>query len=311
VTSWAVWALDRQATLSGGATHLWYLVRQLIRAGVCDPLDTDGYILGMVFGELSFGVPFRWFGNEGLGIPRNDAAIDAAFDSMRKRLLADALRSDPGLLEREIWRIFEVPGRPSRQLGVPNERGWISALTTLSASGEIDRYRLHDAVLDALARDITAYQATWFASLWHALDPAPAERERNQARLLHLLGHPVPVVVQFSLDEMDALAAGGTLDAKGFSAEVDGVLLTMPVATARHALGLLDRIAVTQPSARTQALVATATGLLHASASVRAASARLIATRAVNGDTEVAAAIEANGGALTDREAGRLRAITA
>ena len=46
----------------------------------------------------------------------------------------------------------------------------------LRRDGRIDRDRLLDALLDALASDLSAYRSTWYTRLWRDLKPTPDER---------------------------------------------------------------------------------------------------------------------------------------
>lgn len=303
VTAWAEWALDRNATPSALAGGTWWLVRKLMRAGVCDPLDTDAYILGMVFGlsDRDYTVRSRWHGNAHLGIPRDDVAMKEwrdRYEGDGRVKLADRLRADPGLLDHEIWRIFEVPGRPSLQLGHLRRDGrdwWIDTFVDLVTRGDIDRDRVLAAAIDALARDISQLQSKWFIALWHALEPTPDERLHFQPQLLHLLTHPVSSIDRFSLDELDLLDQAGVLDVGRFVEDIDGVLLTAPVALAEAAVRMLDRIGRREPDHGIEVGVATASALLHANPKVRARAAKVLDVSPQRDAPQVVDAIERAG----------------
>jgi len=300
VTAWATWALDRQARPSGRGEGMWTLVRKLIRAGVCEPLDTDAYIIGMLFGLGSYQFNMPW----------DDEACRRHMDAVRVQRTDHLLLADPGLLEHEVWQIFEVPGRPSRQLGhtKPTRDRWTVALVTLSREGHLDRDRLLTATLDALARDITAFQANWFIGLWWTLRPTLPERQQHQQAVLHLLGHHVSAIVNFALGELERTQDGGAPGAPTLLVKaIEPALLTMPVATVKQALKLLDRIAKEDVSGRRSAVAAAATGLLHTNAAVRAATVRFIVRHAHGLDAELASVVQASLDGLTPEEQEKLR----
>ncbi|MET0715559.1 MAG: DUF6493 family protein, partial [Mycetocola sp.] len=302
ITAWAEWALDRNASPSGSADALWWLVRKLIRARVCEPLDSDGYILGMISGlsdhwYLRRG---RWTANEHNGVPGDPAAYDQWYKRYHSGTptLVELLRADPELIDQEIWRLFEVPGRPSCGLGPPDRNGkdgWITAFVTLADDGEIDRMRLLDTTLDALARDISQYQTRWFVALWQALEPTNEERATFQDSLLHLITHPVNTVVRFALGELTRLEYVGGVDAARFCAEIDGAVITGSVDVAQAALSVLARLAQRDPTNATTAAVPLASGLLHANVRVRQTAARLLDQSPARDEPTVRNAIEAAG----------------
>lgn len=300
-TAWASWALEGQARASGRAPGMWMLVRKLIRAGVCEPIDTEAYTIGMIFGILSFDYNrrSRW----------DHEQVFAHAQGVRQTKLADVLLEDPELLDHDVWRIFEVPARPSRQLGCgPRDRpdGWTRAFVSLAASGHLDRDRLLDATLDSLARDIRHRHANWFIRLWRTLEPTSEERTRRQDRLLHLLAHRATGVVDFALDELTTIDGLGRLDAPAFIEEVSGGLMTMPVATVSRALRLLARMATADSRYRTEGLVAATSALLHVNARVRRSAISLMVRQGRPGDFGLIEAIETHRGALSREEVGAL-----
>ncbi|MDE0805542.1 MAG: DUF6493 family protein [Acidimicrobiales bacterium] len=311
VTKWAEWALEREARPSGRADGLWVLVRNLIRAGVCEPLDSDAYILGMIFGIGSprYHIRSRVHGVHSLGIPRDEEAIEKYRDANRSWSVLGSFLDDPSLLDHEIWRIFEVPGRPSRQLSASSadsRDGWIDAFVTLSAEGRISRQRVLESTLDALARDVTQHQSKWFVALWTALGATRDEGASNQERLLHLLDRSVPAVVQFALRELGQLQKEGRLDAEAFISEIEGPLLTMPVATAKAGLRMLDRVGKAHPELRSDALLATTSALLHDHSKVQDSAIQILAKRRGPIDPDLESAIDANSDALTTQQRSQL-----
>ena len=110
----------------------------------------------------------------------------------------------PGLLEHEIWRIFETePGRGAVQIfalamhGALPEASWEVALAQLASEGKISRDRLLDASLDGLSRDFHDMRARWFTVMHDRLEPSLEERAARGARYLAFLGSHNPSTVNF------------------------------------------------------------------------------------------------------------------
>jgi hypothetical protein len=313
VTSWASWACERQARKSGRAFGLFGLVRPLIRAGVCDPLDTDAYILAMVFWkDREYNFKVRWFGDPMCNPPRDEANRRAlAEHAAGCRTFTQKLLDDPALIDDELWRIFDVGWRPSRVVSEKWNRHLITAFVTLAATGRIERDRVLSSTLDTLTRDTTTpMPASFFIALWRAFEPSLAERSAHQAGFLHLLNQPLSSVVSFALDQLEELEQDGALHARGFVAEVEGVLLTMPVDTVLRALKALERIARDESDVAAEALVVVTAALLHANPKVHDAAASVLARCARTIDATVAAAIEAKLEGVSPALVARLRGLS-
>jgi hypothetical protein len=188
----------------------WGFLRPLVRAGVLDPsVDDDAYVRAMSTGLFG----------------RGD-------DSPYEDLLAD-----PELLEREVWRLFEVPDA----LGPSTER-WRPALLKLAAEGRLDRERLLDACLAGLGTDFRPGQLGWLASFWTGLDPTDDELRERAGALLGLVASPEPAVVKLALPTARRLADLGAADP-----ETLGELLRHPLGGSRKnlavaALSLLNHL---------------------------------------------------------------------
>src|SRR5215471_12027090 len=107
--------------------HAWQLARRLVRDGVIGRPAVDEYTLLMISSVHSLSPPIVF------------------------RSPLDMLLADPGLLEDEIWRVFEVPNA-GRLMERPKGR-WSEAFRELAARGLLDRGKLIDACLDAFIRD--------------------------------------------------------------------------------------------------------------------------------------------------------------
>jgi len=232
----------------------WPLIRRLVRDGYCGPPRSPRYIDRML-GSLP---SEAWTSKVGL---------------------KDVLLGDPGLLEHEIWRIFETePGPGSIQLisvvtaGARPELTWEVALTQLAAEGMISRARLLDACLDGLSHDLHDTRARWFAVLHDRLEPTPEELAERGDRYLDFLGSRNPSTVAFALKVVKDLLKAGRLDSAALVDRLAPALHARTKGTVRQALTLLDLAARGGgPTLRTNAAAVAAHGLVHEAADVQAA----------------------------------------
>ena len=93
--------------------------------------------------------------------------------------------ADPGLLDDEVWRLFEVPGA-ARELA-KCDGTWEQALATLSERGLLDRSRLLDACLDAFFKDFASSQVGWYATFHNRMAPTLDEVAARTGKYLALL----------------------------------------------------------------------------------------------------------------------------
>jgi hypothetical protein len=231
----------------------WPIVRELVRTGAIAKPDDERYTLTMV---------------RGLGLRTGDGGLDVVL----RELLADA-----DLLEDELWRIFEVdvggalavanvwspkdPKDPRAGYTTSGNR-WSHALVELMASGVVDRERVLDATLDALARDFRPSNLKWYADLHDALEARVEELVARVERYLALVAAPAPAAMKLGLAALRAL---------GPEVPVDGLVRCAPAALTQKqknlavlALGLLGDAAEREPGARAAVLAAAAEALGHA-----------------------------------------------
>jgi Family of unknown function (DUF6493) len=179
---WAAWMV-------GDAPRWFLLVRRLVRAGLIDAPDTDGYVLGLV----ALPRTLIW---EREGVTVRDVLLD-----------------DRDLLAHEIWRLFEVEGGGEVSMaaldGYPGS--WAETLVELSAAGVLPREQLLDASLAALGRDFSSFRAGWFSRFHEALEPALSERAGRTDAYLRLLSSHVANTVSFALKALTRLAKAGHL----------------------------------------------------------------------------------------------------
>jgi hypothetical protein len=189
------------------------VMRTLVREGLIDPPRNPGYTLAMI---------------HGLAKPRES--------------VLDALRADPGLLDHEVWRLFEVEGGGETSLAAhdkytPEASSWSRALDTLSREGRLSRARLLDESLAALGRDFAAFRAGWFAQFHELLSPTREERQEREAAYVALLASPVPTTVSFAIR---ALVQGGQLRDTHID-RLSPVLMSKTASTVKGAIKLLPK----------------------------------------------------------------------
>jgi hypothetical protein len=231
INEWADFACET-------STGFWSLVRRLVREGVCERPQGAGYIEGMLT-------------TVGMG---------------RSRLpILEALLEDPGLLEFEIWQIFELEPRPQTHLlladwsGMPPEYSWSAALVSLADTGKVSRPRLLDATLDGLHRDFHEARARWFAGLHERLSPTADERAGRADRYLSLLHSRNGSTVAFALKSLGIIQKAGRLNAEALFDNLRPALGGRTKGVVRDALKLLDRAARAEgPAGRAAALAAEA-----------------------------------------------------
>ncbi|QKG56390.1 hypothetical protein GKZ68_06930 [Hymenobacter sp. BRD128] len=82
---------------------------------------------------------------------------------------------------------------------------WQRILLELTKSGHLDRADILTRCLLALRRDFRRPLLTWFKELFLSLKPTRAERLARQAELVELLAHPLPLVVNFAIEQLKDL----------------------------------------------------------------------------------------------------------
>lgn len=190
---------------------------------------------------------------------------------------AAKLREDPDLVERALWRVFEVEGGGEISLtNVDRFCGdeWRAAFVELSADGTLDRDRILDACLAALGRDFAAYRARWFSATYLALEPTVEESTARQAELRRLLGAAVPATVGFALTQLLRVERADLLDRRATLEALPPATLVKPKGTVLAALTLAGHGRTDHPeSARDVAR----TALGHPNPDVQRAAAALLA----------------------------------
>lgn len=243
--TWAEDVMTRK--LRGGRTGGWMAIRRLIRAGALPTPTSDPYILLML---ASAGDLRREHSRPG-----------------EKPSFAELLRRE-GLVDYEVWRLFEVEGRVRPGFCMTyHGQGWEGPLLELAEAGDIDRTRLISANLGALAAGFSAYNNRWYIEFQRLLALDDGERRQHRVALLALLGQPDPQVVKLGLAEVEPLVLAGALGADELAAAVAPTIASLPGRLARDSLALLGKA---QPGSQpASTAVALAAALRHADDAVQ------------------------------------------
>jgi hypothetical protein len=238
----------------------WNLIRELVREGLCAPPRSGIYIDRML-----------------------RVLMDESSDT--KRSLKAVVLKDPGLLEHEIWRIFETEPEPRSTglltpvefIGRP-EQLWEVALVELAEEGKISRERLLDATIDGLSRDLHKLRARWFAMVHDRLKPTPAELAARATRYPDLLFSRIPSTVALALPVVRNLVKAGRLDPSSLVDRLAPILHVSTKWMVKQALALLDQAATRAgDSAQKNRIAAiSAEALVHESADIQETTLDLI-----------------------------------
>jgi hypothetical protein len=132
----------------------------------------------------------------------------------------DVLIEERPWLQDAIWLLFEHEGGGAPTLAANAQyshtrktRSLAAAFVLCAERGVLDRDRLLDASLDALAQGFAAFRARWFQRFHELLAPTPIDRARRCDRYVALLASQNGGTVTLALDALDAIARAGALPA--------------------------------------------------------------------------------------------------
>lgn len=262
---------------------MWGFCHRLVLAGAIPKPKSDVYIVGMFFSYTS--------------------------DGRRSRSPRDLVGEDPGLLEDEIWRFFEVEGRRRGQSLTSRGQQWSALLLELSEQGAISRDRLLNYTLDALTRDFSAYNARWFQDFHGRLSPSLEEQAARAERYLHLLGSQVSPTARLAIDVLRNLDASGRLSAPQYCEAAELAVSSGPKVVAQAAVELLERVVARDPSARSRAAGTGVTALAHQDIDVQRRALDVISHNADPGDVDVRSALLAVADSVAPSLRGRIETI--
>lgn len=190
---------------------------------------------------------------------------------------AEKLRADPELVERALWRVFEVEGGGEVSMTNVDRFGrdeWQRTFLELAADGTLDRGRVLAECLRTLNRDFAAYRASWFSATYLALEPTEDEVVAAQPDLRRLLNASIPPTVAFALKLLIRVHKSGRIDAEETLDALPPATLVKAKGTALSALRLARALSTGHQSA---AAKVAQTALGHPHADVQLAAASLLA----------------------------------
>ena len=258
----------------------WPVVRSLVREGLVARPDRPSYTIAMLAAT-------RW------------------------RSVADLVQADPGLLEVEAWRLFEVEGGGEDSLANHEKffgDRWGELYRDLAGRDPAVRERLLDASLAALARDFATYRAGWFSRFHESLNPTDDERAPRAEAYLRLLRSRVGPTVSFATAALVRIERAGGLLPDALLDRIGPVLMDSAAGAAKTGLGLVGRAGEgSTERARRAAIVAT-DGLANPSPDIQRVAVVLIGKLVPGTDDAVARAMATR---LPDVAASQRPAITA
>ncbi|TGE23363.1 DUF6493 family protein [Hymenobacter metallicola] len=199
-----------------------------------------------------------------------------------KQILA-FLQADPVLLERDLPLLFDfdtmVDSASTFTDKDRREVTWLTLLPQLVESGYLDRADLLTRSLLALRRDFRRPLLMWFKNLFGTLQPTAAERLARQGELVELLAHPLPLVVNFALDQLKDLWTDPAFEPAPLLLYAEGLLTRQDLKTAlRTLLGAFEKLVKREPGLAPTVARLAASALTNADAGVQERAAKLLAS---------------------------------
>jgi hypothetical protein len=192
------------------------------------------------------------------------------------------LRNDATLRERDVPLLFDFDTPvESASVYIDKQRPaltWLTLLPQLAQSGHLDRADLLTRCLLALRRDFRRPLLTWFKDLFAALKPSVAERLDRQNELVELLAHPLPLVVNFALEQLKELWGEAEFKIETLLLYADGLMTRQELKTGiKSLLSGLGKVLKAQPDQAPAVARLCTTALGHADAAVQERAAKSLA----------------------------------
>ena len=192
------------------------------------------------------------------------------------------LQADATLLARDLPLLFDYDtAADSATIYLDKNRApitWLTLLPQLVASGHLERADLLTRSLLALRRDFRRPLLTWFKNLFLSFNPSPAERLASQNELIELLAHPLPLVVNFALDQLKDLWTEPTFAAESLLRYADALMSRPDLKTGlKTLLSGFAKLLKAQPAHAPALASLCAVGLAQADSAVQERAAKLLA----------------------------------
>jgi hypothetical protein len=202
-----------------------------------------------------------------------------------EELIYERVVRNRDLLTRAIPLFFEFDTEldwSAAHLVTPQGKSWLTwsaILGRLCADGHLDRGDLLTRSLLALRRDFRRPLLTWFKELFIKLKPTVAERLARQDDLLELLAHPLPLVVNFAIEQLKTVWLEPGFDPAPLLRDADNLLARPDLKTSlKTLLGGLGKLAQHQTALAPTVGRLLARALAHADTVVQEHAAKSLAS---------------------------------
>jgi hypothetical protein len=202
-----------------------------------------------------------------------------------EELIYERVVRNQELLKRAIPLFFEFDTEldwSAAHFTTPQGRNWLTwpdILGRLCADGHFDRGDLLTRSLLALRRDFRRPLVTWFKELFVKLHATVAERLARQNDLLELLAHPLPLVVNFAIEQLKTVWLEPGFDPAPLLRDADNLLARPDLKTSlKTLLGGLSKLAQHQTALAPTVGRLLARALAHADTAVQQQAAKSLAS---------------------------------
>lgn len=280
---------------SGAGCVTWPVERRLIRSGALPPNSSDEAIVRMV--------------NDLPVFVGNSRDFEVTTDSLppQPESLTAVLLDDPDLLQRDVWRLFEIENPAFEN----SWSSWPGALCELMNQSQLDRRRLLQASVQALALPFRAKVRSGYVSFHEALKPSIDERAEFVASYYALLSNDSPLVVGAAISAFEELAKAKRLDAVAFVEACPPLFRLETKGPPAKALKIIKKLLKAEPACRCSAASVLPAGLRHASPDVQEAALELLESLHEELTTESLQEIAACAEQVAASLRARLEALTA
>lgn len=231
-----------------------------VELGLCDRPTHDHFTFGLITSIL------------------NDESTPAA---TRQERLQQALRDSATFLSEHLWRVLDprTPAELAEGYGrwiYKDAEIWGAALAQLANDGLLDRDRLLDAPLQALAHDVHRNQGPRYGALHESLKPTLEERGQRLPQYLQLLGCDARTSVAFALKALAVLDKASMLPAGQLLEHVEPALHQKTKGSVLQALKLLTNACKRDHAIAREAARMATRALVHEHADVQQRALQLV-----------------------------------
>lgn len=215
----------------------------------------------------------------------------------------DQLKNDTGLIETEIWSLFEFESFPDNwnltswdthfSTWRREERkgeDWKGTLCTLIEEGTISGKRVTDGCFRSLSRPYTDHEAKWFVRLLETMIERKIVTEKELVkdnRFLELLDNPNPGSRVLGLQILERLFKSNLVSDEKVLLHITGMFLEPAKGKVKKAISLLDKIAKKNEKLRAEIFRTALEGLKHEAVDIQQATLDLLLKYDALSDPEI------------------------